>query len=72
MITIKIVNRVLKENGINAELVKGDGYYWFDGPDVEFAFTTSVMVCRINDLSLESWLYEAKVAVESSKSNHRE
>jgi hypothetical protein len=57
---ISTVNRALQAEGIDAELVRGDGYFYFVGPDVELASTTSVMVYRLNQLSLSGWLYEAR------------
>ena len=67
MLRLYHVNDALKSEGIDAELVKGEGYYWFDGNDVEFAKTTSVMVYRLNHLSLEQWIQYAKEFKEESK-----
>ena len=67
MLRISNVNIALKEEGIDAELVKGEGYYWFDGSDVEYAKTTSVMVYRLNHLTLEQWIECAKEFKEESK-----
>ena len=66
-LTFARVNAALKAAGIDAELVQGDGYLYFAGPAVEFASSTSVAVCRLNHLSIESWLYEARtIAAESA------
>lgn len=59
MTTIKKVNEEIVKIGIQAELIKGDGYFYFIGDDVELAFTTSVMVNSLNQLSLEEWVEEA-------------
>lgn len=59
-VTIPAVNKALRAEGINAELVRGKDYFWFDGPDVEWAESPSVMTCYISDLTLETWLGEAR------------
>lgn len=57
-ITVRQVNAALKEAGANCELVKGTGYYWFDGDDVQLAPSTSVMVNALSQLSVEQWIEE--------------
>jgi hypothetical protein len=42
------------------ELVKGSGYMYFVLDDGKLYDTRSIMVPRVNDLSLERWLEEAK------------
>lgn len=57
MLTLKQVNAAIAAKGIKAELVKGAGYYWFFGDDVEYAVEgTSVYVYRLNDQSLQGWM----------------
>lgn len=61
MITLKAVNKELARLHISAELVKGDGYFYFSGEDVELAQEQGVYgVFRLNDLSLEQWVEEAR------------
>lgn len=67
-LTLKSVNAAIKAKGINAELVKGDGYFWFDGVDVEFAYSPSVMVFQLNHLTLEQWMEELDAKVQDHKS----
>lgn len=67
MITIKAVNKAIASRNIKAELVRGSGYFYFVGPDVEYAGTTSVMVPRLNDLTLAQWIEEAVVTAAESK-----
>ena len=55
MITIKSVNKMIASKGILAEIVKGDGYYYFTGSDVELAEYTSVYVFKLNDMTMQQW-----------------
>lgn len=60
------VNRKIRQRGIDAELVRGQGYYYFVGPDVEGASSTSVMVFALNHLSLEQWMSELDAIIEDA------
>ncbi len=60
MLQLRTVNKALRAEGINLELVAGEGYFYFIGEGAEHAKQTSVMVYRLNDLSLEQWLVEAR------------
>jgi hypothetical protein len=62
MLTLKKVNAELTRAGIRAELVKGDGYFYFVGQDVELAQEQGVYggVSRLNNLSLKQWVEEAR------------
>lgn len=66
-LTLASVNKKIGAEGIDAELVQGEGYLYFIGPDVEYAKSTSVMVARLNHLTLERWLEEAKSIHDESK-----
>ena len=70
MLTIKSVNRELKNKfGDGIEILKGDdGYIYFWGTKVDRCYTTSVMVSRLNRLSLKNWIDEAAKLVEESNS----
>lgn len=60
-VTLAEVNKALKVNGIDCELIKGQGYFYFQGPAVETAFEQGVYsVFRLSDLSVEQWVEEAK------------
>lgn len=65
-LTIATVNKALKEAGINGELLKGNGYFYFWGPDFDRCTTTSVMVPQLNCLSLESWLHDAREFIDEA------
>lgn len=67
MLTIKGVNKAIAARGIKAEICQGDGYVYFYGDDVEFAYTTSVAACRLNHLTLERWMQELDEIVASHK-----
>jgi hypothetical protein len=54
-VTIKKVNTALPEG---YELVKGNGYFYFTGPDCHEWYTSSVPVCHLNDLTVERWVEE--------------
>ena len=62
MIQLRTINKILAEDGYPLELVKGDGYFYFDFAaydryDGRLVYETeSVYVYRLNDLTLERWL----------------
>lgn len=57
-ITIASINATIAARGIAAELVKGEGYYYFMGAAVEGAETTMVMVTRLRALTEKEWMGE--------------
>lgn len=57
----KSINKALVEAGIKAQIHKApEGYCYFYGDDVEYADSTSVMVSRLSDFTVERWVEEAK------------
>lgn len=56
MTTLASVNKALKKAGIDAELVKGKGYYWFDGDEASGWYSNSVPVFHVSQLSEEQWI----------------
>lgn len=54
--TVNAVNAALAEHGISAVLVKGSGYFYFKGSDVESWLDRTVQVSRVGDLSIEGWI----------------
>ena len=59
-VNLKNVNKAIK--GFGVKLVKGNGYYYFVSIHKSYtltAYSTSVNVYRITDLSMEDWLHEA-------------
>lgn len=61
------VNRALTRHGIRGEVVQGRGYVYFAGDDFDGAYSTSVAVCWLNDLSLAGWLGEARYILEHDR-----
>jgi hypothetical protein len=57
-ITAATVNKMLKDQGVNERLVKGDGYYYFHGGRASSWPATMVMVDRVSLLTLEEWQKE--------------
>ena len=53
---LSTVNAEIQRQGFDAELVKGEGYFYFLGPDVERAYSTMVNVTRLNQISLDQWM----------------
>lgn len=72
MIQLTTVNTEIAKRGISAELVKGEGYFYFIGDAVEHADTSSVYVNSLNELSLDRWMEElADFVAESGKAASR-
>ena len=67
-LTISKVNEALKAAGIDAELnySRRDEYFYFTGPAIGGAFQTGVYVPRLNDLSLDEWIAEARKMATAS------
>lgn len=60
-VTLKQVNAALKAEGIDAELVRGQGYFYFTGKAMDVASEQGVYgVSRLGELSVERWVAEAK------------
>jgi hypothetical protein len=55
-VTRKMVNDALRARGRDESLYPGHGYFFFGGGDAVDWFSSSVMVRRISDLTLEQWL----------------
>ena len=59
--TLAAVNKALAAAGIDAELVKGRGYFYFAGSDMDYAEEQGVYgVFRLSDLSVSQWVEEAR------------
>lgn len=54
MLTLKQVNKAIRELGGEEELVKGEGYYYFINGEADL--WESVYVCRLNELTLHGWI----------------
>ena len=57
-VTRKMVNDALRARGRDESLREGDGYFYFGGGDAVNWLSSSVMVKKLSDLTLEQWLKE--------------
>ena len=64
MLTLRQVNKKLKELYGDIELVKGDGYLYFVSEHKDFQDSTMVYVDKLNDLTLDRWLEEAAAVIK--------
>lgn len=62
-----MVNDALRARGCDESLNQGDGYFYFGGGDAVHWLSSSVMVKRISDLTLEQWLAEFESLREREK-----
>lgn len=58
MITLKQINTTLERIGAQERLVRGNGYFYFQGGDSESWYSSSVMVNTLNQLTIEQWILE--------------
>lgn len=65
MATIKQINEALKDNGLNAELVKCKDHFYFSPLSSESGdlWRNGQMVCtnRLNSLTIDQWVKEAVI-----------
>ena len=67
MLTLRQINDAIRDRGIRAVLMKGRGYFYFTGPAVELASSTSVWVYQLNELTLPQWMAELDKVIGESK-----
>jgi hypothetical protein len=60
IVQLRTVNNVFRASKLPVELVKGKGYLYFVFDDGKRYDTLSVMVPRLNDLTLDRWVAEGK------------
>jgi hypothetical protein len=70
-VTRKVVNDALRALGREESLREGEGYFYFGGGEAVNWLTSSVMVRRISDLTLEQWLKEFDSLLERNKKLER-
>ena len=64
--TIPAINKAIAALGIEAELIRAKGYFYFTGPSVETCSRQGVYgVTRVGDLTVEQWLGELKDIMEN-------
>lgn len=58
--SVKDVNQMLKEKGVEEKLTKGKGYYYFYDGDTSHWPTASVYVYNVGELTYDEWWNEYK------------
>ncbi|MGB2666555.1 MAG: hypothetical protein WAK48_21310 [Candidatus Acidiferrum sp.] len=71
-VTRKIVNDALRARGRDESLREGVGFFYFGGGEAVNWLTSSVMVKKISDLTLEQWLKEFDSLLERDKKLRRQ
>lgn len=71
-LSVSTVNSAIARAGIKAQLVRGQGYFYFTGQAVELAYSTSVPVHKITQLTEAQWLEELRAIAEASSSRLRD
>ena len=66
-ITRKMVNDALRARGRDESLYPGEGYFFFGGGDAVHWLSSSVMVKKISDLTLDEWLAKFDDLLERDK-----
>lgn len=67
------VNNYFKQHGLGQyKIVRGKGYFYFDGPGTETWHSSSVYVYNINQLSLEQWLNALRDMIKSESDSDNE
>jgi hypothetical protein len=66
-----MVNDALRARGRDQSLRQVEGYFYFGGGKAVNWLTSSVMVRRISDLTLEQWLKEFDSLLERNKKLER-
>jgi hypothetical protein len=65
MMTTAKINRAIKHLGLEIVHQRADGYSYFVEIGTGNSIGLSVMVCYLNQLSLEQWVEEAVGALEA-------
>ena len=66
-VTRKMVNEALRSRGRDENLYPGEGYFFFGGGDAVHWLSSSVMVKKISDLTLDEWLAKFDELLERDK-----
>ena len=66
-ITRKMINDALRARGRDESLYPGDGYFYFGGGDAVHWLSSSVMVKKLSDLTLDEWLAKFDELLEREK-----
>lgn len=63
-LTLRHVNKFLREHGVPDVLHAGKGYFYFNGPNADKWPQQGVYVYRINQLTLQQWLQQYNMLKE--------
>lgn len=66
---IKTVNKAIAAEGINLELVAGEGCFYVVGPGCESLANASIYIYRLNDQPLEAWMQDVRNFAQEIKEN---
>jgi hypothetical protein len=66
MVTLKQINRALKNKGYEVELIKGEGYFYFEGRDADNLTSQGVYIPRLSDQSVEEWVKDFEILKKNS------
>jgi hypothetical protein len=72
LVTREMVNDALRARGRDESLREGEGYFYFGGGEAVNWLSSSVMVKRISDLTLEQWLKQFDSLLDREKKVQRE
>lgn len=62
-----MINDALRARGRDESLYPGDGYFFFGGGDAVHWLSSSVMVKKISDLTIDQWLAKFDELLEREK-----
>jgi hypothetical protein len=71
-VTRKLVNDALRAQGRDESLREGDGYFYFGGGESVHWLSSSVMVRKISDLTLEQWMHEFQNLLKANQKLERQ
>ena len=71
-VTRKMVNDALRARGRDESLYPGEGYFFFGGGDAVHWLSSSVMVKKVSDLTLEEWMAKFDELLERDKKLKRQ
>ena len=71
-VTRKMINDALRARGRDESLYPGEGYFFFGGGEAVHWLSSSVMVKKISDLTLDEWLAKFDDLFERDKKLRRQ
>lgn len=68
MLTLKRINKEIAARGWQVELVRGKDYFYLDGEDMSWAYSSTIAVYRLKHMTLERWMRRIEDIVMESRS----